>query len=282
VKLDDVLDGAAAVPEPSPMAVEAGRSAVRTAIAARTDIASARTRRYSRRRVGVLAGVTAAVAAAVITIPTVGLGGHHPTVNADAADVLRQAGVAAGQQPGGWPNAEFWHSVSTYSQDGAAPSRREIWIGHHRAGVLKDPGVDSKLVPIGVADFPAGSTGLSWDDLYRLPTDAKALTKVLRADIKGAGPNDDAELFTIVGDLLRESPAPPVLRRALYEVAAGVPGVKLVGSATDSLGRPGTAVERDEHQYLISTKDGALLQETSGNYVSTYVSQGPTATEPTR
>lgn len=32
-----------------------------------------------------------------------------------------------------------------------------------------------------------------------------------------------AELFVVVGDLLRESPASPALREALYDVAAPVP-----------------------------------------------------------
>jgi hypothetical protein len=41
-------------------------------------------------------------------------------------------------------------------------------------------------------------------------------------------------------------PAPPALREALYEVAANLPGVKLVGHYKDALGRIGTAVEQSE------------------------------------
>jgi hypothetical protein len=279
MRLDDVLESTAAVQEPSPTALGAGRAAVHSALAARSG------RRLSWRhrpvRIGVLVGAGAAIAAAVIAIPTVAFNGKQPAVRADAAAVLRQAAVAAGRQPGGWPDAEYWHSVSEYTRHGTTV-RREIWIGHHDAGVLKDPGVMPGLVPLEVGRIPAGGTGLSWDDLYALPTDSQALSRVLRADIKGAGPNDEAELFVIVGDLLRESPAPPALRRALYEVAAAIPGVKLVGSAVDSIGRPGTAVERDGDQYLISTADGALLQEDSGpDFVTTYLTQGPSATAPT-
>jgi hypothetical protein len=45
-----------------------------------------------------------------------------------------------------------------------------------------------------------------------------------------------------VGDLLRESDASPELRAALFKVAAGIPGVKLLGTVTDSDGRSGTAI----------------------------------------
>ena len=45
-----------------------------------------------------------------------------------------------------------------------------------------------------------------------------------------------------VGDLLRETSASPELRAALFKVAAGIPGVKLLGTVTDSDGRSGTAI----------------------------------------
>jgi hypothetical protein len=74
-----------------------------------------------------------------------------------------------------------------------------------------------------------------------------------------------AELYTVVGDLLRESPAPPALREALYEVAAGIPGVKLVGNYQDALGRTGTAVERDSETLVIDPSNGQLLAEIQGD-----------------
>jgi hypothetical protein len=111
----------------------------------------------------------------------------------------------------------------------------------------------------------AGGTSLTWDQLYALPTDPTKLEPVLRSDIKGADPNPTAELYTVVGDLLRESPAPPALREALYEVAADIPGVKVVGHYKDALGRTGTAVERDDETLVIDPNDGQLLADIEGN-----------------
>src|SRR5262249_58453862 len=97
------------------------------------------------------------------------------------------------------------------------------------------------VLALGQGLFPAGGTALTWDELYALPTDPGQLTATLQADIKGAGPDPQSELFTIVGDLLRESPAPPALRKALFDVAAGIPGVHLTGKDTAELGRTGTS-----------------------------------------
>ena len=133
---------------------------------------------------------------------------------------------------------------------------------------------------------------MSWDELYALPTEPSALESRLRKGIHGAGPDDDSELFTIVGDLLRESPAPHALRKALWEVAAKVPGVRLVGTVTDSAGRSGIAVERGDQRYVLDPSDGRLLEESQGadgpvaeapggaGWTGTYLEQGPAETAP--
>jgi hypothetical protein len=79
-----------------------------------------------------------------------------------------------------------------------------------------------------------------------LPTDVAALTEYVRQRAaetgKPSGSATSLEMFTIVGDLLRETVAAPAVRAALYRVVAGIPGVELVGSVTDRAGRSGTAV----------------------------------------
>jgi hypothetical protein len=222
-----------------------------------------------------------AAAAIVVAVPTVGFSGHRPSANADAAQVLLTAGRSAGAQPGDWQGAAYWHSVSRHHQGGGSDQTREIWIGHHAAGVLKDGGVNAAaLLPLEVASFPAGGSSISWDGLWQLPTDAQALDRQLRAGIHGAGNGDDSEVFVIVGDLLRESPAPPALRKALWEVAATIPGVKLEGPATDGAGRTGVAVSRDGQRYVLDPATGRLLEEEEGSWSSTYLSQGPVETAP--
>lgn len=232
-----------------------------------------------RRRARSLA-LVAAAAAAVVAVPVVGLGGHRPAASADAAQVLLAAGRAAGAQQGDWQSAAYWHSVSRYSQGGPVQTR-ETWIGHRAPGVLKDSGVQpGSVVPLEVALFPAGGSGITWDGLWDLPTEPGALERRLREGIDGAGPDDDSELFTIVGDLLRESPAPPALRRALWEVAARVPGVELVGAVTDGAGRSGTAVERHGQRYVLDPQTGRLLEESEASWRATYLEQGPADSAP--
>ena len=70
-----------------------------------------------------------------------------------------------------------------------------------------------------------------------------------------------------VGDLLRESDAPPALRSALFQVAAGIPGVKVLENVTDHAGRSGVGVmysvrHRPGYAELIfDPKTSALLAE---------------------
>jgi hypothetical protein len=244
-------------------------------------------RKRSSRQILLTAAVGVAATLALVMAPTLDLrGDSRPPATADAAQVLMQAGAAAGAQPGGSANAAYWHSVSEYQRlDNRGDQRltdhqREIWIGHSQSGVLKDDGVSPGVIGLGVAMFSAGTSGFTLDGLFALPTEPKALERDLRAGINGAGQGDDDEMFAMVGDLLRESPAPPALRKALWEVAAQIPGVTLVGAVTDSAGRSGVAVERAGRRYILDPHDGRLLEEIAGDFHSTYLDQGPAATAP--
>ncbi len=225
--------------------------------------------------------VAAAVAAAALLIPTISLHeGATPSATASAAEVLHRASVAAGAQPDGdWQGARYWYSKSTYSRDGRTVTR-EIWIGHHDPGVLQDPGVDSRTMPLDQA--ATFNNGGDWDSLWSLPTDPDTLAALFRKQGRGQGPDPDSELFTWVGDYLRETPAPPKLRAALYEVAAGIPGVELVGPTTDSAGRAGIGIRRNGQELIIDPDDGALLADDAGSgFTATYLEQHPSDTAPT-
>jgi hypothetical protein len=272
--IDDLLDEARpAVPPLRPAARDRGAAVLQAALTVE--------RGARRRRRWVRGGIAAAVAAAIVAaIPLVNVGGHHSGVDAEAATVLHHLADTAGRQPGGWPDAAFWYTKTSYVSDGQHVTR-QIWVAHHGVSVLVDPGVDAGVIWLGTGVFTAGSVNLTWDQLYQLPTDPAQLEQALRADIQGAGPDDDSELFTIVGDLIRESPAPPALRRALFDVAAGLPGVHSLGSVTDALGRPAVGLERDGQVYDFDATTGALLQEDEGGgYVSTMITSGPATTAP--
>ena len=285
--LDDLLSSAGRVDDITPGQLRHARAALHPAIAmagtadpavtpgpAGTVAARPRRTGYSLRRKFALGGIAAAACAALIIVPVLveagGSGGQ-----AAAATLLRAAGNAAGRQQGGWPDAAYWDVVSVYQRNGTT-YHREIWVSHHGQSVLRDNGVSDGVLPLGPGVFPAGGTSLTWDQLYALPTDPAQLTAALQADVKGAGPDPQSELFTIVGDLLRESPAPPALRKALYDVAAGIPGVHLTGKVTDELGRAGTGVERGGETLVIDPADGRLLADNEGDgWSATFVRQGP-------
>jgi hypothetical protein len=303
--LDDLLSAARRVDEITPGQLRDGRAALEasiTAIGAASPAGTAdlgevgwssgaagpaaahpsrpsRPSRSGLRRKIAFGGIAVAACAALITVPVlVDAGGSG--VEASAATLLRAAGNAAAKQQGGWPDAAYWDVVSVYQRD-SKTYHREIWVSHHGQSVLRDNGVANGVMPLGPGEFPAGGTSLTWDQLYALPTDPGQLTAALQADIKGAGPDPQSELFTIVGDLLRESPAPPALRKALYDVAAGIPGVHLTGKVTDALGRTGTGVERDGETLVVDPDNGALLADVEGaGWTATYVSQAPANSAP--
>jgi hypothetical protein len=93
------------------------------------------------------------------------------------------------------------------------------------------------------APQPAGSGSLHYEDVDSLPSEVAAMRDVIRAraEANGGGATN-LEMFTIVGDLLRETVAAPDVRAALYRVAAELDGVELIGPVTDRIGRAGTAV----------------------------------------
>lgn len=337
--LDELLTTTAQVNDLAPAGLRDGRATLDAAIARTRDHQAEplplRGRRARRRRGPWLAAAGTAAAVAVATGTTVAVmsahqgvkpaAGEEPgTVHSStgapsagnttgggteltAAAVLDAAGKAAGAQPGGWANAAYWHVTEVYLRAGKT-YHREIWTARHGDGVLEDNGVGPGLINLGPASFE----GLTWAQLYALPTDPIKLAAVLQGSFTSGFPSASAspgavtqaqELYVVVGDLLRESPASPALREALFEVAADIPGVVVKGHYTDSLGRTGTAVERGGETLVIDPANGALLADIDGNpnapYVCTtlsapskgticgsggvgytYVSQGPATSEP--
>jgi hypothetical protein len=338
--LDELLSATGQADDITQAGLRHGRAALDRAMTAARDARSAapppqwsrrpaRPRHRGRRGWLIAAGAAAAsavVAATAVTVLASHPGGSQAGPAASAASgsgtevtaavLLRAAGQAAGAQKGGWPNAAYWHVTSVYVRSGKT-YHREIWISHYGSSVLEDNGVSPGLTDLGPDVFE----GLTWAQLYALPTDPARLQQVLEAKFtQGFGSDTDpapspgevtqsAELFVVVGDLLRESPAPPALREALYEVAATIPGVVLKGDYTDALGRTGTAVERNGEALVIDPANGQLLADIEGDpsaaercvtagsspnaavpagtagacfsgMAYTYVSQGPAASAP--
>jgi hypothetical protein len=294
--LDELLSTTGQADDITPAGLRRGRAALHSAITAARDAQSAAQQPQPLRRLarprhsgmrGRLIAAGAAAAAAIVAVTTVTVLANHSSgsqagpstsaapgsgTNVTAAVLLRAAGKAAGAQKGGWPNAAYWHVASVYVRSGKT-YHRDIWISHYGNGVLEDSGVGLGPIDIGTGAFE----GLTWAQLYALPTDPARLQQMLESKFtQGFGSDVDptpspgevsqsAELFAVVGDLLRESPAPPALREALYEVAANIPGVVVKGDYTDALSRTGTAVERNGEALVIDPGNGQLLADIEGD-----------------
>jgi hypothetical protein len=201
---------------------------------------------------------------------------------AAAAVLKKLARVAAAQPAPAVPNPGqylYADSIGTYSSSSCfndcsgsptitvantftwlVPEHRQIWIGANGSGrlietfgqptfpsaqnrslwlaagspVLPTSPVDASFGPGGLADGPT--------NLASLPTDPSALANEIASRRIESGPPGPAEDFSQVGDLLRETDASPALRSALYQVAAGLPGVEALGTATDHSGQTGIGV----------------------------------------
>lgn len=220
----------------------------------------------SRRRLGVR---LAAAAAAVAAVVTAGVLTTTPASSAEA--VLLETAAAAAQQPAVGPG-QYWYSRQE-TADERGVFTREIWLSPD-GGVMRDGSSTDEdgtvlvedLVPGGAPMYGDG-VSLTWDELQALPTDATELRHDLLDRIPSSGYGSEHDLWVQAISLLGSSPTPPAVRRALWEVAATIPDVELVGRATTASGRRGTAIERDAsdqgmgHEVIVlDPADGSMLE----------------------
>ena len=131
--------------------------------------------------------------------------------------------------------------------------------------------------------------------LSALPTNPSALGPLLahgQVDIEGLLPHSSAVFppesvqfeIGIIGSLLGQPYASPALRSALYQVASRPPGVHLLGTVTDGIGRRGTAVAYTLHGWqdmLIFDPTTSALLEQKTVVVGKTVTEGPNAEQVT-
>jgi hypothetical protein len=80
------------------------------------------------------------------------------------------------------------------------------------------------------------------------------------------GPSPDGEAFAVAGDTLRETDAPPAVRAAILRAIAKIPGVTLLGTVRDQVGRSGLGVAMsprgaDRQVLILDPTNSALLAE---------------------
>ena len=226
-----------------------------------------RRRRPVARIVLPAAGLAAALTLAVIVLSTT-----RGTGPASAATALeRVAAIARAQAPLALRPGQYLYTKSintgmVMTADGPlasagaytvlVPHVREIWLGPDGGRLYETAGTPRFLterdrehwIAAGrpdlnlVAETSPSENSLSPARPLDLPSNPDALYERLKHDAAGHGSGLASEMFTLVGDSLRETFATPAQRAALYEVAARIPGVEFVGRVTDPAGRGGIAV----------------------------------------
>ena len=123
------------------------------------------------------------------------------------------------------------------SSDFASPEDRRAWEEAGRPDVLPAAG------EVREERYAAGAVTLF--DTSELPTDPDRLLEALRSGAVVERASGDDQVFLLVGDILAFGNARAELRTALFEVAAKLEGVRLVGTVEDPLGRQGVAIYVD-------------------------------------
>jgi hypothetical protein len=217
--------------------------------------------------------------------------------SADAAALLNDLAVVAAAQPASQASAAGYRYTKIESMyqmmmalrggdiiAALVPRIREMWIAADGSGRIRERAGDvlfqsergraawvaAGAPPLDRAiNMDFGPGGLSYEDLARLPTDPVALVAVIRERAARTQVPIDDEMFVVIGDLLRQQGAPPAVRAALYKIAAGIPGVELIGDARDHAGRQGVAVAktstytglRQRNVLIFDPRTSALLGE---------------------
>jgi hypothetical protein len=239
-----------------------------------------------------LAMAAAAVGAAALVV-VLGVSALSPSGDggvAQAATVLRDVAKVAAAQPqtAPWvPGSFYYHE--TFTHYGSLDQHREEWTATDGQIFYRYQEIPAKasdqwhqgtapseggnLLPFGF-----GAEDMTYAQLMALPTNPDALEARMKKAVIPFGDRPlSEELFGMVEHVLSMAPAPPEVRAAFYEVAARIPGVKLLGETKDSLGRTGVAVALDEHiegaenerEIMVFNPDSSELMEERTVAIST-------------
>jgi hypothetical protein len=290
-ELDLVRRFRADEPDATDAKITIARTALTRAITAAALAPSPQRRNHAApawRLRGVL--VAAALAIAALVVWPFGSGGG-PSVSAALGATLNRLAQVAASGPSLVPHSgQYLYVASTSNQETDsivsgkecvthAPERRQVWIGADGSGLLRESfgtatftsTADRSLcnaMPKGAISEP-GTSNLWFaphcfsigpnNNVNALSTDPrKLLVQMRRAD---GGPRSAGEDFVHVGDFLRETDARPALRAALYRAAALIPGVRLLGTVRDHLGRDGLGVASRNHELIFNPRTAALMAE---------------------
>jgi hypothetical protein len=236
----------------------------------------------SRMVTRVALGAAAAAASAIVVaqlVPGPPSKPHTNTHPRTLAGALNALSLVAASQPAAHPPgpgqyqysdeksltwSDTYNSATNYYKVSYS-ERRQIWIASNGSGRIvesfRDPRFASardrrnwikdgrpprQIKPsdqrYGIRQLSVGPT-----NLYKLPTSPAKLAKLIFSGAVDGGPISAGEDFVRIGDLLRETGAPPALRAAIFKVCEQIPGAKLLGRTTDPLGSTGVGIAHWQH-----------------------------------
>jgi hypothetical protein len=271
---------------------------------ARQDPRVAPAARHPRRRRRTMVVIAAAGLAIAIAVPIALPGGGTGAADPAAAALLHRVALRAAKQPpeqAPGPGQYLYtrsKSASTFLYvvgDGRTlffkqPFIRVSWIGLdgsgrilNTAGAVTFPTEEDRATWIAAgspdlcADVCEGRTEselfgpgeLIYSDYGDLPTDPEELLELIEGRELIGGPDGDWETFAIIGDLLRETSQQPKVRAALYQVAAELPGVELVGRVVDGAGRPGVAIAYRHERTDAPSRSELIFDPTTAELLGT-------------
>lgn len=187
-----------------------------------------------------------------------------PTHFTNAGQVLRAASVASLTAPDP-SEASYWR-VESLQRLAEGDVHREIWLGNGKPGVLIE---DGEVLRLPAATFGLYRSTLSWSELVELPTDPTRLGELLGNEAGELGRDRVWYQFSLAGQLLAETPAPPAVRAGLWRMLAGLEGVTFDDQLRRSEAGSGytISIHVDGHQdvsYVVDPTSGRLLQATYG------------------
>ncbi|MEU8140519.1 CU044_5270 family protein [Nonomuraea sp. NPDC048901] len=258
-----------------PEATERELAGSRAALVSRFDRPRRRWRTVLPVRRVALVGAMAVTLTAGILVTEVGLGGSDPRTPgylvaappADAKALLNLAARAAADQPdmvpprGQYVHTKMLAQRSLYTKDRSGRTQYtkvlvneerweaadvgKPWLSRTQALSATGP-VPRKYWDRGVEDIvyePGACPGQpAYARLGAWPTDPGQV----RAKIVADTGEEPLRIWHSLQGLVPESVVRPSLGAALYQVAAGLDGIVLIGDTVDAAGRPGLAVAMDE------------------------------------
>jgi hypothetical protein len=136
---------------------------------------------------------------------------------------------------------------------GVAAVDRQQWIAADGSGRLTVVSEGKKVMPTGT--FPAG--GLVPGRLTAHDTSTQ-ISKSKRV------PDTAAGWATAIGDIWSEQVVPPALQATLLTTLAHQPGVRLLGTTTDRIGRRGIAISATRSSGGVRERDILVLDRRTG------------------